>query len=406
MSNFLLIGGRFDLDVGANSICIRNIAFELKKRGHKVFLITNSWDFDSYHEFEELKIWGIKQSFFESLEKFQRKIPFIGSLLFRIASYVRRILLLPFYPNVSAIRSFRITTLAKKIICQKQIDVVISFYRPIEALYSSVKLKQHFEKKIKVFNYHLDLLYSDPNASFSFFLRNRIKSFVKKEFNMVDYIILPETEKKKIVDDKIIYSGFPVCLLKNNEVDFNVNFSKDNINCVYIGSFDCNNRNPFYILKLIKLFNEKSTRKLLLHIWGFVDNEIKKMFSEYDFIHYNGFLESSYSLSVLKQSDFILNVGNKNTYSMLPSKIFTSFLSGKPIINIIRSKKDISIKYFEEYAHSLNIFEEDLRKEDHYKQLIDFVFANKGKIFDIPQNLIESNTPEYIINIIEKKGHN
>ena len=88
---------------------------------------------------------------------------------------------------------------------------------------------------------------------------------------------------------------------------------------------------------------------------------------------------------------------------MLPSKIFKSFLSGKPIINIIRSKKDVSIKYFEEYAHSLNILEENLKKENLCIQLIDFVNANKAKTFDIPQNLIEPNTPQYIVNKIEEK---
>lgn len=403
MSNFLLIGGRFDLDVGANSICIRNIAFELKKRGHKVFLVTNSWCADSYQELEGLQIWGIKQSFYELLEKSQRSVPLVGTLLFRIVSFVRRILLLPFYPNVSSIRCFRITKLAKKIIHQKQINVVISFYRPIETLYSSIKLKQCFGKKINVFNYHLDLLTSDPNASLSSYFRNRIKSFLKKEYDMVDYIILPKFEKEKNADDKKIYSGFPVCILDNEKFNLNVKFSNNCINCVYIGSLDCNNRNPFYTLELIKSFNDISLKKMLLHIWGFVDNEVKKMFLEYDFVHYNGFLESSFSLSILKQSDFILNIGNKNTYSMLPSKIFKSFLSGKPIINVIRSKKDISIKYFEEYAHSLNIFEENVKKENFYRQLLDFVKKNNGKTFTIPQNLIEPNTPQYIVNKIEEK---
>ena len=278
MANFVLIGGRFDLDVGANSICIRNIADELKKRGHEVCAITNSWEKDSYHEIDGLKIWGIKQSFYESLENFQKKEPFFGKLVFSLMSFVRRCLLLPLYPNVSAIRCFRIKKLAKKIILQKQIDVVVAFYRPIETLYSGVKLKQYFGKKINVFDYHLDLLSSDPNASFNFFFQNRIKSFVKKEYNTVDYIILPELKKNKIVDDKIIYTGFPVCVLKKNETNFNAGFSKNNINCVYIGSLDCNNRNPFYALKLIKSFNDNSSKKILLHVWGFVDDKIKQMF--------------------------------------------------------------------------------------------------------------------------------
>lgn len=403
MAVFLLIGGRFDLDVGANSICIRNIAFELKKRGHDILAITNSWDKDSYCELDGLKIWGVRQTFYDYLDGFRKKNRLLGNLIFKFASLIRRFILIPFYPNVAFLRSIRITKLARKLISQNNVDAVVCFYRPIETLFSALRLKSVYGEKIKVFNYHLDLLTSDSNMKFYSFLRKRVNIFLKRECETVDYLILPESGSGRNINDKIIYTGFPVCVQENKNVPYNAGFSDAFINFVYVGSLDCSNRNPVYAFELIKSFNDSSPKKILLHIWGFIDEDLKRIIKRYAFIRYNGLLENLYSLSVLKQADFILNVGNKNTFLMIPSKIFKSFLSGKPIVNILNDERDVTLKYFEEYGHSLNMLEMNSDKDACYEKFSQFVMLNNGKSFSTPKSLIERNTPEFIVNIIEEK---
>lgn len=403
MANFLLIGGRFDLDVGANSICIRNIAYELKKRGHNVFAITNSWNKDAYHEIDGLKIWGVKQTFYDRVKEFSQKGGFSRTIFFKIFSFVRRFFLILLYPNVAPLRCFRIIKLAKKLVYHKEIDAVISFYRPIETLYCGMKLKSILGNKIYFFCYHLDLLSSNVPILFNSFFQRKIKFFFKKEYNYADSLILPEFTQKKQSDDKMIYTGFPVCIPDSNNIDYNINFPKDKINVVYIGSLDCCNRNPVFFMKLLNKFNQDSLKQIVLHIWGFIDESVKKEISQYNFIKYNGLLKNIYSLSVLKQSDFVLNIGNKNTYLMLPSKIFKSFLSGKPIINIVKNKDDISLRFFNEYGHSLNIIESMFNKDNDYKTFCNFILSNHKQTFNAPKSLIEHNSPCFIVDKIEEK---
>lgn len=403
MAVFLLIGGRFDLDVGANSICIRNIALELNKRGHNVLAITNSWGKDSYHEINEIKIWGVKESIYDFFEGCLKKKRLLWNVAFKIVSLIRRVVLVPFYPNVAAIRCIRINKLAKKLILQYKVDCVICFYRPIESLFCGLNLKRSFDANIQVFDFHLDLLKSETKVMLNSFFHHKINRFLKKEYEAIDYLFLPESEKCDGLDEKVVYTGFPVCLLDEQVSSFDALFSKDFINCVYVGSLDCSNRNPLYAIELMNLFNLRSSQKIILHIWGFVDDETKEIIERFDFVKYRGLLDNTYSQSVLEQSDFILNVGNKNTYSMLPSKIFKSFLSGKPILNFVKTEKDVSLRYFKEYGFALNLFEMELDKESHYKLFNQFVMSNKGKEIDPPYDLIKKYTPEYIVDKIEEK---
>lgn len=403
MATFLLIGGRFDLDVGANSICIRNIALELKKHGHNVLAITNSWNKDLYHEINGVKVWGLKESVYDFFERHLKKKHLLLKYIFKIISIIRHVVLVPFYPNVAFIRCLRIIKLAKKIIQEYKVDCVICFYRPIESLFCGLNLKRLYGANIQVFDFHLDLLKSETKVMFNSFFQKQHDIFLKKEYESIDCMFLPESEMSERQNDKVVYTGFPVCILDEQSASFDAMFSKDFINCVYVGSLDCSNRNPLYAIELMELFNARSSKKMLLHVWGFVDDQTKEIINRYNFVKYNGLLDNSYSQSVLGQSDFVLNIGNKNTYSMLPSKIFKSFLSGKPIFNFVKNKKDISLRYFRDYGFALNLFENDSDKDVHFRLFNQFVMLNKGKVIDVPHALIEKNTPSYIVDKIEER---
>ena len=171
MSNILIIGGRFDLDVGANSICINNIANVLTKQGHHLWMITNSYEKDDYRELSNMKIYGLKGFLYETRIAPLEKKGFFGKILFRTMTFFRHLLLVPFFPNVSYFRSRRIFALAKRILFDNKIDKIICFYMPSESIFCGVWLKQLFGNHIKVVNCHLDLLRGRKNDSFVSIMR-------------------------------------------------------------------------------------------------------------------------------------------------------------------------------------------------------------------------------------------
>lgn len=399
MKNVLLIGGNFCLDTDANSICIKNIGIELIQRGCKCILITSS-EKRNYKQDEGLEIYGLEESFYEYLKK-QKKC--IGNTLFYIFSHIRHVFLIPFFPNVSFLRSIKLYFLAKKIISNQKIDLVICFYRPFESVYCGLKLKKFFRDDINVVNFHLDLLSEYFYSKKRFFFRKKIQSFLKREYQIADFLFFPESVQTKQSDKKISYTGFPVCRFNFHNQTYDCKFCKDCINCVYLGSIDNINRNPLHFLEVVKKYNEQEKIKFILHIWGRLDDSVKDLIEKYDFIKFNGFVDESFSQDILNQSDFILNIGNKNTPKMLPSKIFKSFLSGKPILNFVKNREDVSLKYFNQYGHVLNIFEDSAAFADDVLNFDSFVQMNKGMLFKPPLQLIERNTPEFIVNEIEKK---
>ena len=172
------------------------------------------------------------------------------------------------------------------------------------------------------------------------------------------------------------------------------------INIVYVGSLDFFNRNPKIILDFIDKYNKENERKIVLHIWGIIDLKVQNILANYKNVFYKGFLKNEYSVDVLKQSDFVLNIGNAKQFNMVPSKIFKAFLSGKPIVNIVKNNKDVTLKYFEEYGHALNIFE-NMSMECEYHHFSNFIHENDGLTFDVSSTLIERNTPEYYVSQIK-----
>lgn len=405
MANFLLIGGRFNLDDGAGSICIRNIALELKKDGHKIYAITNSWDKDDFQEKWGIEIYGIKDDLYTRLiDNFKNKKG-LKCILFKIISFIRHLLLLPFYPVVSRLRYYRVKKIAIKLIKEKKIDAIISFCGYAESIYCGVEIKQIFKDRVKVISYHLDLLSQRSKIVIhSKILQRKLKNFLSNEFKIVDAVFLPESfENKWNLKGMLKLVGFPVCLESDENVtSYEASFSKDAINVVYIGSIDAVNRNPNYVLKMISFYNSRNKKKILLHVWGMIDNQIRECFKQNDNVSYRGVVESMYSMNILKQADFVLNIGNAVTFQMLPSKIFKSFLSGKPILNFVKKENDASLEYFDQYGHSLSIFEFNPDENFNGQLFTQFVDNNNGKTFEVPKHLIEHNTPKYIVDKIKE----
>ena len=81
---------------------------------------------------------------------------------------------------------------------------------------------------------------------------------------------------------------------------------------------------------------------------------------------------------------------------MLPSKILTYFMTGKPIVHIKNQNNDACIKYLEKYTLFIVIDEND-PIETNAEKLINFLKENYKK--RLSSNFIETtfrkNTPEW-----------
>ena len=79
-------------------------------------------------------------------------------------------------------------------------------------------------------------------------------------------------------------------------------------------------------------------------------------------------------------ADVLVNIGNA-VDNQMPSKIFEYISTGKPIINIYKSKDCPTLKYLERYPAALNIFEGDIGTglADCAEQVRQFCREQKGK---------------------------
>ena len=66
-------------------------------------------------------------------------------------------------------------------------------------------------------------------------------------------------------------------------------------------------------------------------------------------------IDNRYVKNLMNKSDFLLNLGNAVAYTMLPSKVFGMFATGKPIINVIAHPLDATLPFFERYNFSIDV---------------------------------------------------
>lgn len=405
MKGVLLIGSHYGTPESANGICLRNIAEEYVKRGYTVYVISDSNDGKDSVRFEKgVEVHSLREAWYsEFLKKSENEK---GKRLQHMAvSALRRLLLIPFYPNVSPLRSVKVYKTAKKIIEEREIDCVICSYRPFESLYAGVKLKRKYGEKIVVLNYHMDIL-SEPNTGNSF-VRDyqvlRARRVLKKESEIVDGVILPKTAiGKEHNHEKTIFTDFPVYVPMNHNESSGFVFDNSFYNIAYIGTLNRSNRDPQYALDFFQRINKISEKKVMLHFWGKIENDILSDFSKYDWIQYHGYIENVYVMDILRRADLLLNITNGTTYNMLPSKVVQLFAAKRPVINFVKHRDDCSLSYFDKYGYVQNIFE-DRDYNGQVEQTMKFILASAGLEIDFPENIVKESTPYFWVDLVEER---
>lgn len=403
MENILFLCSDYLDDTDASGICTKNLVLEMIAKGYNVNVISDSKDKEETIIEDGVTIYKIKSPFFSRIKNKIKKRGFFSRFLLRIICVLRYGFTFFIYPNVSPVRALKVKKVMFDIIEKKRIDTIIGMYRPYESIEAVMAAKKRYGDNIKAITYHLDLIQSPSNKND--FIK-KYKQFlgemaISKELELVDLMLLPESADLKYKNHaKVKCVDFPLYIKKEPMVYDKVFFSDNEINIVYMGSLDQDNRNPKYILDLLDMVSKRIKKKVFLNIWGNLsDIETKKIIDKYTFVKYHGIVQNKYVLYILNKSDFILNIGNKITYNMIPSKIFQIFSTNRPIINCVKNMNDSSVVYFEKYGHFINI-EEYKKNESAIDKVVDFINQYENKSFNVSEELFKKSTPGYIIDLI------
>ena len=360
--NILILCSGYLDSTSANGVCSRNLAEYFISQGHNVWVIAVSpVEINTPINVNGVKVYGIPNaSNVQSIDNAVNNASSYGR--FKLATYrvFWGMLAVFCYPRaVIRTRVNIVYKLSVDLIDTHNIDVVLATSFPYDSIEVGEKLKKKYDKRIRVVTFHFDLLFypNNTNRIAYNYKRSRFLKAFKKECSVVDKVLLPETFKEEIKYKNVQKVGFPVYCDSYDCSASDLIFDPEYINISYIGTLDRTNRNPEQIIKCLDAIIRRYGLKIHLHIWGAIrGDDVVSMIGGYSFVKYYGSIDNQYVQDIYKKSDYLLNIANKMLYNLLPSKIFQFFYSGKPIINFVQNKNDVSLDYFNEYKNSINIF--------------------------------------------------
>lgn len=407
MDSILFLCSDYYSDTHANGICIRNLVKETQARGIKAYVITESVKTGMIEKRANLEVYGVKKTWFAMLSAVFEGQSKWKQMVYDVFRMVRGIFAAVLFPNVSPLRSQSVYRYAYDLVKKNHIETVVCSYRPFESLQAGMKLKNNIHD-LFVAGYHLDLLTSPNNSSV--FIRNykifRANRFFEKEKDCFDFIILPTSAKTKGegAEDKICYADFPLFVLDDAKETNGFEYEQGVINLCYIGSIDGENRTIDYPLLVLKKAQEILHRRIKLNIWGKVTLRVQKQLQESGIAEYHGVVENRYTEKILEDSDFVVNISNRITPTMVPSKIFQLFSSRKPIINFVESPEDASLPYFAQNTFACNVYDFEVDTEKEAQKIAAFVlnFAGKKQSEEFVEQTYRKSKPSYVLDLIEK----
>ena len=392
MEKILIISGNIYRDSSANGICTRNLIEELLNRGDVVYCVSEPpAPGDTFSAPDNLKVICVKAPWYK------RFLERNGSVaLMKAVSFIRYFGTALTYPDVSPGRTRQVIRECEALLEEENISLVLGLYRPYESIAALLYLKKKYRDRIRCISYHLDLLLSPNNTGFIKRYKTAAgrKAFAE-ELGTLDEVLLPEGTDCIGEEPKVRRVGFPL-YVKKEIVPCELGFSGDKINISYIGSLDRDNRNPEFFLKTVSRIPGLKDR-LCIHFWGKAPDAVLEVISHFPGTAvYHGVTENRYVSYIYSESDFLLNISNKNTPDMIPSKIYQMFASEKPIINCVSDPCDRSKLIIDRYPAAFSVYE---YRDNDLAELYDFL-TSTHELRPADGDIFVSSTPEYIADLI------
>lgn len=418
MKKIMVLTSKYLPNPSANGINTKYIINELNKRGYDITCISlRSDDELDFEIIDDTKIYRVTPSSYTKVLESELQNNKSGKAVYysirHILRKVKLALLLPVFPNYDPKQSQKVFKRLEELHKLNTFDCVVGVFKPYSNIAALKKFKQKYSDVVCI-GYYLDLINSmqRPKIMPKFvydWLINRENSKSTRLFDANLIAIAGKYLFNNIKDEKILekvnFIDFPTFVTNRHVTRLNTTkIERNEILIIYAGTLNTKYRNPEILLSILSEAS-KHVGHIKLNIYG--NNDCGELFKKYNHKHMfevnnNGFCPHEVVIEAIQNSDFLINVSNK-IQDAVPSKIFELFSTGKPIINLVFDKNDITTSYFSKYPCVININSWD----DLKAQIGDikyFISKNTGKIFElevIKKKYIE-NTPEYTVDIIDK----
>ncbi len=199
-------------------------------------------------------------------------------------------------------------------------------------------------------------------------------------------------EKKLLERDGAGFAG------ESDALQSDINKDKKIVRLVYAGTLYAKIRNPSELLIALSQFaNYSDLVDIQAHFYSNLNDcsgilkNLEKNLGDWFYLH-EPVAQSELEL-IYKKADILINIGNTSTYQ-LPSKIVEYMSYGKPILNYVRHKQDISSELLKNYpqAHQLYLGNQRENWSEARMQALE-TFLLKAN--DVDERLVHSLLNEY-----------
>jgi hypothetical protein len=396
----LVITYDFHPDNTPNTYRWFNILREWNNRGIEIYVISNQKEnFLKTEICENIRIYRTSEFF---LGKYKNKLRHKHEILpnqnrtstkylLKVIKFIyNKIWSKIYWPDFAVLWTFSTYKVAKKIIINEKVDKLITVSWPFSTHIVGYGLKKKFNhiewlaETIDPFNFFIGV-----NNSF---LYNRLNIYSEgKVFSLANHLtvttdnirnryiqLYPELKNKLHVIKNLYVPSklYEKAIKERNNKPLKISF---------FGSLILNVRTPDLTLKFFRIIlSNNKYKNTELHFYGNINELIYNFNSFKDIIGKNIFLHGLISKEQVQQqikdSDILINIGNKNVYQE-PSKIFEYMYFQKPIITFTEISNDTSIQILKNYPKLFEVTNNTVNS----KSLIDD-FDNFVKNIDIHIN--------------------
>ncbi len=291
-----------------------------------------------------------------------------------------------------------------------QFDVILACSVP----YYTLAVAAEFGEQIPVVFYQMEALHGNLSP----YAKNRTEDEIEIKWDkMAQKIIMTDLIYKQYLQhptccnaDKVVLAEFPNIVNRKEILTQNTYLQPDRINICFIGQFYPIIRHPQYLFDIMEKLENTNIH---LSIFGGVNGKLAPEYMEKYFsnklpnVHYYGYVLPEVADTVMMQADILVHMGN-TIVDVLPSKILDYISTGKPILNICKTKLCPTLSILANYSNCMNIVEpEEPITDELINQIVDFCTKYKG--ITIPFSQIEKQyeqyTPKYVGKIFYDTLH-
>ncbi len=413
--HIVLMAGMFHPQYSANGICVKNVADEFVKRGHKVSCICNEYGNEPYDDtIDGINVYRITHRLYDRISQWcacnkENKItPFVIKFN-TVFNKLKLLIMSPFWPLVAPLYTYRFYSKAKELYKKEKYDVLVCAYTPIDTALAGSFIKKKYNK-VTFIPYYLDALSGGwgPSKWSEEKKERHTRRYEKYIDEAADVIFSMESSKK---------------YHEENPLNVEINKKRMYLDVPLMNKFVCantqvENKIPRFVFAGASIVPRRDPRPVLdimLELTKLVDAEIifagecnkPEIFDEYvsdsgGKIKYTGKLPHSKILKLEQTADFLINIGSTNA-STISGKIFEYMSNLKPIVSSYKIENEPSIEYLEKYGYVL--FIDERKSPEENAQLIAEYMRNCERPQLCEEQLRErfyANTPDAFVDAIER----